>query len=232
MASLICTKCVNWDKRLRDCSLDHVVYLSKLGVYFTPKCDDFDDSVQEDEIDEMLNGTGYGDEEDYSEPEDEGYEPEEPPRIKKPINKPSPFTNRNRIDENRNESRREVRNTPQEKPRGHFAEDAKRLIEEKQKRNEKLNKQILNEETEYDPNDPLDELLMEARKNALADINKFKHQVEAGAVDPNQLQREIEELNKANYKLDDIDIEAEKEAIRSKINITGLNEAAKKKAGK
>lgn len=210
---IMCTKCLNWNGS--DCELDHTVYRSRLGMYFTDHCDDYEDVNSTKGVDEFLSK--LPEEEEQGE-ENASYdiEPDVPEPPKRRV-----------IPENKQRSNIPQRANPSA---DHFSSKAKDLIHSRK------NREPLNEN--YDgpvggEDDPLEELRrIGSTTNPLDQLRTFEQDVKKGKVDPKTILEENKRIAKAaeDYKIDDKEIEAQKEDIRRRLNIHGINEAAKKKA--
>lgn len=236
-------ECANWDPELRDCSLNHDVYQSMLGVIFVETCDDFED-ITETDIPDYLGGSDdeYGDDDFYEEPKPRPRAPVVEQRkvqqsIRKnevatkaspvPVRTKTTTTNGNANSNNGSSAKID------------FAARAKQKMEEARRKRDELERAKARSAERDDDDegpDPLDELRETYKKrgqgsNALADIHQFMEDVKSGKITPKQIEEEIASINKVPVKnsISEKEIEEEKERIRKQLNISAINESQKKK---
>lgn len=229
MAKIIkCNReCANWDDAANDCSLGHDVYQSMLGVIYVETCDDYEDLVA-DEVPDYLGDGEYG----YEEEEKPSYRPQQR-QVKRPMvtekkgigNASRPVPERRKNDGDMN-----------------FVERAKQKLAEQrrlQELNERKRRSSYNDDYDNDDDDqgpdPLNDLRETYKKRgmseSLSDIRQFMEDAKAGKINPAQIEEEIKAITKVPIKdkMSDKEAEEERERIRKQLNISGMNEAVKKK---
>lgn len=224
MGIIICTKCLNWSGS--DCELNHTVYRTRLGAYVTDQCDDFESVDSEKSIEDFVNSVAPDETATFDEESESEYEPE--PEYEEPeYEEPEPP----RYPPRKNKIHTEHR---------HFTDDVKDRIRRAKERPLREEREHSLPPTEkYNPSnddDPLEELRREmGSANPLSDLYQFANDVKSGKIDGRKIAEELKNLrydNSDDYKINEKDLEAEREELRRRLNIHGLNEAYKKKQEK